>query len=101
MKYAIYLPKNDSLERDIAELLPRPVGRPSKKPLVKYQGFLYQAASWKAARRVVTIVGPHVEGVLPRVSFIMTNLTLRRRAVVRFHNIGGPPRSGSTKPSKR
>ena len=28
---------------------PRPVGRPSKKPLVEYKGFLYQAAGWKTA----------------------------------------------------
>ena len=27
MKYAIRIPANDSAERDIAELLPRPVGR--------------------------------------------------------------------------
>src|SRR5215470_142128 len=51
VKYAIRIPANDSLERDIAELLPRPVGRPSHKPLVEYKGFLYQAASWKTARR--------------------------------------------------
>ena len=31
----------------------RPVGRPSHKPVVWYQGFLYQAASWKTAQRVV------------------------------------------------
>jgi hypothetical protein len=30
VKYAIRIPANDSLERDIAELLPRPVGRPSQ-----------------------------------------------------------------------
>ena len=30
VKYAIRIPANDSLERDIAELLPRPVGRPSE-----------------------------------------------------------------------
>jgi hypothetical protein len=35
VKYAIRIPANDSLERDIAELLPRPVGRPSRKPLVE------------------------------------------------------------------
>src|SRR5271166_6743434 len=40
-----------SLERDSAELLTRPVGRPSHKPVVWYKGFLYQAASWKTARR--------------------------------------------------
>ena len=38
VKYAIRIPANDSLERDIAELLPRPVGRPSVKPLVEVQG---------------------------------------------------------------
>src|ERR1019366_6606351 len=52
VKYAIRIPANDSLERDIAELLTRPVGRPSHKPVVWYKGFLYQAASWKTARRV-------------------------------------------------
>ena len=57
VKYAIRVPANDSLERDIAELLPRPVGRPSQKPLVEYKGFLYQAASWKTARRVAAKVG--------------------------------------------
>lgn len=29
VKYAIRLPANDNLQRDIAELLTRPVGRPS------------------------------------------------------------------------
>ena len=33
VKYAIRIPANDSLERDIAELLTRPVGRPSHRPL--------------------------------------------------------------------
>jgi hypothetical protein len=32
--YAIRIPANDSLELDIAELLTRPVGRPSHKPVV-------------------------------------------------------------------
>src|ERR1700680_5128282 len=53
VKYAIRIPANENLERDIAELLTRPVGRPSQKPVVWYKGFLYQAASWKMARRVV------------------------------------------------
>ena len=46
VKYAIRLPANENLERDVAELLPRPVGSPSVKLLVEYKGFLYQAASW-------------------------------------------------------
>ncbi len=56
MRYAIRLPANDILRRNIAELLTRPTGRPSHKPVVRYKSFLYQAASWKAARRVVAKV---------------------------------------------
>jgi Transposase DDE domain group 1 len=52
-KYAIRLPANDNLERKVAQLLTRPVGRPSYKPVVRYKSFLYQAASWTRARRVV------------------------------------------------
>ncbi len=89
VKYAIRIPANDSLERDIAELLPRPVGRPSEKPLVEYKGFLYQAASWKTARRVVAKVEHHAGELFPRVGFIVTNLTLPSRAVVRFYNKRG------------
>ncbi len=32
VKYAIPIPVNENLERDIADLLIRPVGRPSKRP---------------------------------------------------------------------
>jgi hypothetical protein len=63
-KYAIRIPANDSLERDIPELLTRPVGRPSYKPVVRYKSFLYQAASWKKARRVVAKV--HFGELFPR-----------------------------------
>jgi len=87
--YAIRIPANGSLEPDIAELLPRPVGRPSQKPLVEYKGFLYRAASWKMARRVVAKVEHHAGELFPRVGFIVTNLTLSSRAVVRFYNKRG------------
>jgi hypothetical protein len=63
VQYAIRIPSNDNLERDIAELVPRPVGRPSIKPLVEHKGFLYQAAGWKTARRVVAKVEHHPEVV--------------------------------------
>jgi Transposase DDE domain group 1 len=65
------------------------VGRPSRKPLVEYKGFLYQAASWKTARRVVAKVEHHAGELFPRVGFIVTNLTLPSRAVVRFYNKRG------------
>ena len=89
VKYAIRIPANDSLERDIAELLTRPVGRPSHKPVVWYKGFLYQAASWKTARRVVAKVEFHFGELFPRVGFIVTNLETDSRAVVRFYNKRG------------
>jgi hypothetical protein len=89
VKYAIRIPSNDSLERDINELLTRPVGRPSHKPVVWYKGFLYQAASWKTARRVVAKVEFHFGELFPRVGFIVTNLETDSRAVVRFYNKRG------------
>jgi hypothetical protein len=89
VKYAIRIPANDSLERDIAELLTRPAGRPSHKPVIWYKGFLYQAASWKTARRVVAKVEFHFGELFPRVGFIVTNLEAPSRAVVRFYNKRG------------
>ena len=51
--------------------------------MVWYKGFLYQAASWKTARRVVAKVEFHFGELFPRVGFIVTNLSLPSRAVVR------------------
>ncbi len=89
VNYAIRIPANENLERDIAELLPRPVGRPSIRLLVEYKSFLYQAASWKKTRRVVAKVEHHQGELFPRVGFIVTNLSLPSRAVVRFYNKRG------------
>jgi hypothetical protein len=89
VRYAIRIPANENLERDIAELLTRPVGRPRHKPVVWYKGFLYQAASWKTARRVVAKVEFHFGELFPRVGFIVTNLETDSRAVVRFYNKRG------------
>jgi hypothetical protein len=89
VKYAIRIPANDNLQRDVEELSKRPRGRPSKKPLVEYKSFLYQAESWKTARRVVARVEHHTGELFPRIGFIVTNLTLPSRAVVRFYNKRG------------
>jgi len=89
VKYAIRLPANDNLDRNITELLTRPLGRPSYKPVVWFKSFLYQAASWKTARRVVAKVEFHCGELFPRVGFIVTNLTGASRAVVRFYNKRG------------
>ena len=89
VKYLIRLPANDHLQRKIAELLTRPVGRPSNKPVFRFKTFLYQAASWTIARRVVAKVEFHCGELFPRVGFIVTNLALDNRAVVRFYNKRG------------
>jgi Transposase DDE domain group 1 len=86
---AIRLPANDILERNIKGLLTRPVGRPSYKPVVRFNSFLYQAASWQTVRRVVAKVEFHAGELFPRVGFIVTNLTAASRAVVRFYNKRG------------
>jgi hypothetical protein len=65
------------------------VGRPSYKPVVRFKSFLYQAASWTMARRVVAKVEFHFGELFPRVGFIVTNLGTSSRAVVRFYNKRG------------
>jgi hypothetical protein len=89
VKYAIRISANENLERDIAELLTRLVGRPRHKPVVWYKGFLYRATSWNTARRVVAKVEHHAGELFPRIGFVVTNLTLPSRAVVRFYNKRG------------
>ena len=57
--------------------------------MVWYKGFLYQAASWKTARRVVAKVEFHAGEPFPRVGFIVTNLETPSRTVARFYNKRG------------
>jgi len=85
-RYVIRLKANAVLEREIAHLLTRPVGRPSRKPKVFYHSFQYQAKSWHQARRVVAKVEWHQGELFARVGFIVTNLTWRSKRVVRFYN---------------
>jgi Transposase DDE domain group 1 len=89
VRYAIRLPANDVLERQIADLLTRPRGRPSHAPLVRYRSFQYQAASWDRPRRVIAKIEHHLGELFPRVGFIVTTLTGTNRAVVRFYNQRG------------
>ena len=84
--YAIRIPANEVLEREIAHLLTRPVGRPPKQPVVRYAGFLYRAASWDEYRRIVAKVEWHRGELFPRVGFIVTNIWKPPAEVVRFYN---------------
>jgi hypothetical protein len=88
-RYAIRIKANAVLERKIAHLLRRPVGRPSRKPKVFYHTFRYQAGSWECARRVVAKVEWHAGELFPHVGFIVTNLKWRSKKVVRFYNRRG------------
>jgi len=88
-RYAIRLKTNPVLERKIAHLLKRPVGRPSRKPKRFYASFRYRAGSWDQARRVVAKVEWHAGELFPRVGFIVTNLKWQTKRVVRFYNHRG------------
>jgi hypothetical protein len=88
-RYAIRLKANAVLERKIAHLLTRPVGRPSRKPKVFYPSFRYRAGSWECDRRVVAKVEWHASELFPRVGFLVTNLTWRSKTLVRFDNRRG------------
>ncbi len=87
--YAIRMPANKNLELAVEDILFRPPGRPSCKPLVRYKSFRYQAKSWTMPRRIVAKVEHHRGELFPRVGFIVTNMTLPSRSVVRFYNKRG------------
>ena len=84
--YAIRLPANDVLQREIAHLLVRPTEWPSRKPIVSYHDFAYQAQSWDVPRRVIAKVEWHQGELFPRVGFIVTNLSYPTKGIVSFYN---------------
>jgi hypothetical protein len=88
-RYAIRPKTNAVLERKIAPLLKRPVGRPSHKPKVFYHSFRYQAGSWECASRVVVRVAWHAGELFPRVGFVVTNLKWHSMKVVHLYNRRG------------
>ena len=82
--YAIRLPANEVLYREIEPFLTRPVGRPANRPIVWYHDFQYQAGSWDRPRRVIAKIEWHKGELFPRVGFIVTNLRRRSWRVVDF-----------------
>ena len=84
--YAIRRPANDVLQREIAHLLVRPTEWPSRKPIVSYHDFAYQAQSWDVPRRVIAKVEWHQGELFPRVGFIVTNLSYPTKGIVSFYN---------------
>ena len=64
ISYAIRLPANAVLEREIEPFLTRPVGRPPRRPIIWYHDFLYQAKTWDRPRRVVAKIEWHRAAVV-------------------------------------
>jgi hypothetical protein len=89
IKYAIRLPANQVLQNRIAYLLKRPVGRPPNEVRRYYANFSYQAASWTKPRRVIAKVEWHPGELVPRVGFIVTNMSRPAERVVAFYNKRG------------
>src|SRR5215213_8651446 len=87
--YVIRLPANAVLQRRIAHLLKRPVGRPPNEVRRSYASFRYQAQSWSCSRRVVAKVEWHPGELYPRVGFLVTNLCRPPERVVAFYNQRG------------
>ena len=94
VKYAIRLPANQVLQNRIAYLLKRPVGRPPNEVRRYYANFTYKAASWTKPRRVVAKVGWHPGELIPRVGFIVTNISRPAERVVAFYNKRGTCEQG-------
>src|SRR5215212_3801772 len=87
--YVIRLPANAVLQRKIAFLLKRPVGRPPLEVRRYYANFRYQAQSWSRSRRVVAKVEWHPGELYPRVGFLVTNLCRPPERAVAFYNQRG------------
>ena len=75
VSYVIRISANKNLELEIEDILFRPPGRPSEKPLVRYKSFRYRAESWAKDRRIVAKVEHHQGELFPRVGFIVTNMS--------------------------
>ena len=85
ISYAIRLPANQVLQREIEYLLVRPTEWPSPKPIVSYHDSVYQAQSWNVPRRVVAKVEWHQGELFLRIGFIVTNLSYPTIGIVRFY----------------
>ena len=65
------------------------VGRPPDHVRRFHASFSYQAGSWNKKRRVVAKVEWHPGELVPRVGFIVTNLSRPTKRVVAFYNHRG------------
>jgi len=87
--YVIQLPANARLYREVKNLIQSPPEPPVEEPVVYYASFSYQADSWDRPRRVIAKVAWHPGELLPRLGFVVTNLTWSPQKVVKFYNRRG------------
>ncbi|MCX6345170.1 MAG: IS1380 family transposase, partial [Armatimonadetes bacterium] len=85
-EYAIRLPANQVLHREIDPLLSQRETPESGRPVVVYHDFQYQAGTWNKPRRVVAKIEWHAGELFPRVGFIVTNRTDTPKGIVHFYN---------------
>ena len=95
IKYAIRIPTNQVLQDRIGYLLKRPVGRPPNEVRRFYANFTYQAGSWTKPRRVIAKVEWHPSELVPRVGFIVTNMSRPAERIVAFYNKRGTCEQGA------
>ncbi len=84
--YAIRLPANAVLRREIEPYLARPEILEPGQPVVTYHDFAYRAGTWDRSRRVVSKIEWHAGELFPRVGFIVTNRADPAKGIVRFYN---------------
>jgi hypothetical protein len=84
IEYAIRIPTNRVLQDRIGYLLKRPSGAQGF-----HANFTYQAGSWTKPRRVIAKVEWHPDELVPRVGFIVTDLSRPAERVVSFYNQHG------------
>jgi len=77
--------------------LKRPVGLSPSEVRRYYAKFTYQAASWTKPRRVIAKVEWHPGELVPRVGFIVTNMSRPTERVVASTINAGRASSGSKK----
>jgi hypothetical protein len=88
VEYVIRIKENSRLEEMVADLI-KSIKRDEEKVVVVYKDFLYQAASWNKARRIVVKIEYPPDEIFPRVGFIINNLRWRDKKVVKFYNKRG------------
>ncbi|WAH38849.1 IS1380 family transposase [Alicyclobacillus dauci] len=85
-KYAIRLKSNARLQ-SIAQVMADPLLNAERlhKRQVHYREFMYQASSWEHARRVVVKMERPAGELLFQFTFIVTNMTLQPKNIIRFY----------------